>query len=83
MGARTPTLTQAVLFETVNRLTVVLFKFIPFRIGIDEATSGAAASLFAVTAAAGVALAVVRKARQLFWTGIGLLLIAKHPADRP
>jgi hypothetical protein len=83
MGARTPTLTQAVLFETVNRLTVVLFKFIPFRIGIDEATSGAAASLFAVTAAAGVALAVVRKARQLFWTGIGLLLIARHPADRP
>jgi hypothetical protein len=67
----------------VNRLTVVLFKFIPFRIGIDEATSGAAASLFAVTAAAGVALAVVRKARQLFWTGIGLLLIARHPADRP
>jgi hypothetical protein len=83
MGARTPTLTQAVLFETVNRLTVVLFKFIPFRIGIDEATSGAAASLFAVTAAAGVALAVVRKARQLFWTGIGLLLIARNPADRP
>jgi hypothetical protein len=83
MGASSPTLTQAVLFETVNRLTVVLFKFIPFRIGIDEATSGAAASLFAVTAAAGVALAVVRKARQLFWTGVGLLLIASHPAPRP
>ena len=82
MGARTPTLTQSVLFETVNRLTVVLFKFVPFRIGIDEATSGAAATLFAVTAAAGVALAVVRKARQLFWTAIGLLLIATHPAER-
>lgn len=79
MGAATPTLTQAVLFETVNRLTVVLFKFIPFRIGIDEATSGAAASLFAVTAAAGVALAVVRKARQLFWTGVGLLLVVRRP----
>jgi hypothetical protein len=26
---------------------------------------------------------VVRKARQLFWTGIGLLLIARNPADRP
>ena len=79
MGVHSPTLTQAALFETVNRLTIVLFKFIPFRIGIDEATSGAAASLFAVTAAAGVALAVVRKARQLFWTGVGLMLVVRSP----
>jgi hypothetical protein len=81
LGEQSPTAVQAVLFETVNRLTTVLFKFVPFRIGIDEATSGAAASLFAVTAAAGVAMAVIRKARALFWSAIGLLLVATHPAS--
>jgi hypothetical protein len=81
MGAQSPSAVQAVLFETVNRLTTVLFKFVPFRLGVDEAASGAAASLFAVTAAAGVALAVVRRARVLFWSGLGLALIATHPAS--
>ena len=45
------------------------------------AASGAAASLFAVTTAAGVALALIRRGRVLFWSAIGLLLIATHPAD--
>jgi hypothetical protein len=80
LGSQSPSAVQAVLFETVNRLTTVVFKFVPFRLGVDEATSGAAASLFAVTAAAGVALAVIRRGRVLFWSAIGLLLIATHPA---
>lgn len=80
LGDESPSAVQAILFETVNRLTTVLFKFVPFRLGIDEATSGAAASLFAVTAAAGVALALIRRGRVLFWSAIGLLLIATHPA---
>lgn len=79
LGDRSPSLTQAILFETVNRLTTVLFKFVPFRLGVDEAASGAIAPWLAVTSAAGVTLAVVRKARMLFWSGIGLLLIATHP----
>ena len=80
LGAGSPTATQAVIFETVNRATIVLFKFVPFRIGVDEAASGAVAPLVAVTAAAGVALAVVRKGRNLAWSAAGLLLVATHPA---
>jgi len=76
---RSPSLAQAIVFETVNRLTTVLFKFVPFRLGVDEAASGAIAPLVAVAPAAGVTLAVVRKARTLFWSAIGLLLIATHP----
>ena len=76
---RTPSLAQAVVFETVNRLTIVLFKFVPFRLGVDEAASGAIAPWVAVAPAAGVTLAVVRKARTLFWSAIGLLLIGTHP----
>jgi hypothetical protein len=80
LGAASPSVVQAILFETVNRLTTVLFKFVPFRLGVDEAASGAAASLFAVTAAAGVALALIRRGRVLFWSAVGLLLIATHPS---
>lgn len=82
LGAQSPTAAQAVIFETVNRATIVIFKFIPFRIGVDEAASGAVAPLVAVTAAAGVALAVVRKGRNLVWSAVGLLLIASHPSRR-
>ena len=83
LGDRSPSLTQAILFETVNRLTTVLFKFVPFRLGVDEAASGAIAPWLAVTAGAGVTLAVVRKARMLVWSAIGLLLIAMHPSADP
>ena len=83
LGDRSPTAAQAVVFETVNRFTTVVFKFVPFRIGVDEAASGAIAPIIATTAAAGVTLAVVRKARMLFWSGVGLLLVAAHPAGQP
>jgi uncharacterized membrane protein YbhN (UPF0104 family) len=82
LGDRSPTALQAVVFETVNRFTTVAFKFVPFRIGVDEAASGAIAPIIATTAAAGVTLAVVRKARTLFWSAVGLLLVATHPAGR-
>lgn len=75
LGDRRPDVVQAIVFETVNRLTTVAFKFVPFRIGVDEAASGAVAPLLALTAAAGVALAVVRKGRMLCWSAVGLVLV--------
>ncbi len=80
MGARGPTLAMAIVFETLNRIVTVVFKFVPFRVGVDEALTGALATLVAVDPASGVALAVVRKVRSLFWAGIGLGAIALHPA---
>jgi hypothetical protein len=80
LADRSPTIAQAVAFEALNRAVTVAFKFVPFRIGIDEALSGAAAPALALNPAAGVALAVVRKVRNLFWTGIGLAVIAAHPS---
>jgi hypothetical protein len=77
---RAPSFTQAIAFEGLNRVVTVAFKFVPFRIGVDEALSGAVAPALAVAPAAGVALAVVRKARNLFWSGVGLAIIAAHPA---
>ena len=79
LGNQSPTAVQAIVFETVNRFTTVAFKFVPFRIGVDEAASGAVAPLLAATAAAGVSLAVIRRARVLFWSAVGLLLVVTHP----
>jgi hypothetical protein len=75
-----PTIAQALVFEALNRAVTAAFKFVPFRVGIDEALSGALAPILAVQPVAGVTLAVVRKLRNLAWTGVGLLLIAGAPA---
>ena len=54
LGDRSPTLAQAIAFEALNRVITVVFKFVPFRIGVDEALSGAAAPMLAFSPAAGV-----------------------------
>lgn len=79
VGGAGVTWTQAIVFEALNRVITVAFKFVPFRVGIDEALSGALAPVLAVDPAAGVALAVVRKIRNLFWSGAGLAIVAMHP----
>jgi hypothetical protein len=76
-----PSIGEALVFAALDRAVVVLFKFVPFRIGIDEASSGVMAALLGWPAAAGVALAIVKKVRSVVWTGVGLLLIAAHPAQ--
>ncbi|MGE0592905.1 MAG: lysylphosphatidylglycerol synthase domain-containing protein [Vicinamibacterales bacterium] len=81
LGNDSPTFVQATIFETVNRFVTVAFKFVPFRIGIDEALSGAVAPLIAVDPVAGVSLAVVRKVRNLGWSAVGLAIMAVHPAE--
>ena len=74
------TVAQAFILATLNRVVQVAFKFVPFLVGVDEASSGALAQLLNVDVGAAVTLAVVRKIRVLFWTGAGLLLTAWYPA---
>jgi hypothetical protein len=71
-----PTLSHSVVFEALNRVQMLAFKFVPFRVGVDEALSGALAPALSVAAAVGVTLAIVRKVRNLFWAAIGLALMA-------
>jgi lysylphosphatidylglycerol synthase-like protein len=81
LGDSSPTLVQAIVFEALNRVITAAFKFVPFRVGVDEASAGALAPILSVNPAAGVALAVVRKVRNLSWAAIGLILVAAHPAE--
>jgi hypothetical protein len=75
-----PALAQAVMFSALDRAIIIAFKFVPFRLGIDEASSGGMAALLGWGAATGVALALIKKVRSVAWVGVGLLLIAAHPS---
>jgi len=73
-----PTLLTAFILESVNRVINVVFKFVPLRTGVDEAGTGMLSKVLGFTTAIGVTLAIVRKARDIFWSGIGVLLIARR-----
>lgn len=73
-----PTLLTAFLLESMNRFINVAFKFVPLRLGVDEAGSGLLAQVLGFGSAVGVTLAVVRKARVLVWTGVGVVLLASR-----
>jgi len=72
-----PTLTQAFILESVNRIINVAFKFIPLRAGVDEGGTGSVSKVLGFVKDVGVTLAIVRKGRDIFWAAIGLLLIWK------
>lgn len=72
-----PTLTQAFILESVNRIINVAFKFIPLRAGVDEGGTGSVSKALGFAKDIGVTLAIVRKGRDIFWSAIGLLLIWK------
>jgi hypothetical protein len=78
--AHTPTWAEAVMFSALDRVMTAVFKFVPLRAGVDEASSGALAPLLGIDATFGVTLAVVRKVRNLAWALVGMLIIAAHPA---
>ena len=73
-----PTLTQAFILESVNRIINVAFKFIPLRAGVDEGGTGQVSRVLGFSRGIGETLAIVRKGRDLFWVAIGVLLIWKR-----
>lgn len=72
------TLLLAIVLETVNRITTVLFKFVPLRLGVDEAGSGLATQVLALGSAPGVTIAIIRKARTLCWAAVGVALLIQR-----
>ncbi len=76
------TWTTAAAFEVLNRGVTIVFKMVPMRVGVDEASAGLMATHLAIGPATGVMLALVRKLRVLFWTAVGLLVIAVRAIRR-
>lgn len=75
--ASVPFLTSFIL-ETANRLIQVVFKVVPLRLGVDEAATAWFTDLLGLGPTTGVALAIVRKVRVLFWTTAGGLLLIRE-----
>jgi hypothetical protein len=76
--ATMPELLTAFLLESVSRIITIVFKLIPFVIGVDEAGAQFVTETLAIGASIGVTLAVIRKGRILLWTAVGLVLIVKR-----
>jgi Lysylphosphatidylglycerol synthase TM region len=72
---RPPTLFNAFILESVNRLITMVFKFVPLRMGVDEAGTGKVSQILQFSEAAGVTLAIIRKARDLCWALVGVALL--------
>jgi len=73
-----PSPVTALILESVSRLVIMIFKLVPFVIGIDEAGARFVGETLALATGIGVTLAVIRKGRVLFWTAIGFGIIIKR-----
>jgi hypothetical protein len=69
------------VLEPTGRLIVVAFKFVPYRLGVDEAGTALVARALALDPALGVALALVRRVRILVLNAIGLVWLAAVRRD--
>jgi hypothetical protein len=72
-----PSIRQAFILESVNRIINVAFKFVPLRAGVDEGGTGQVSKVLGFAKATGVTLAIVRKSRDIFWSTIGVVLLLK------
>ncbi len=77
LSGGTATLAEAFVLESAGRLVIVLFKVIPFRMGVDEAGAAVVAVALGLPASYGVALALIRKLRILVWNAVGLVVLAR------
>lgn len=82
VGHSARTLLLALVLETVERVITIAFKFVPLRLGVDQAGSGLVAGILGVGSATGVTIATVRTARNLCWAAIGLTLLLKSGLRR-
>ena len=78
-----PTLASSLMLETVSRAITMVFKMLPMRVGVDEASSSLFAGHLDLGAATGLTLALVRKLRMLFWSAVGLALLVERRSHAP
>lgn len=73
--------------EAFTKLAKAVFFFVPARVGADEGSSAGIFALLGLGPVTGVTLALARRLRALFWSGIGLIFLmmnaVKEDAPRP
>ena len=83
VGHTERTVLMAIVLGTVERLIMVVFKFVPLRLGVDHAGSGGIAEVIGIGIPVGVTIATVRTARNLFWAAVGLAMLMRSTRKRP
>jgi hypothetical protein len=79
LNGAAPAAMTAFILETTNRLITVVFKFVPLRLGVDEAaTAFLTQQVLGLGARAGLSMAIVRKIRVLFWAVAGGLVLVRE-----
>ena len=73
-----PRLADSFIFETVNRLSTVLFKFVPQQPGLNEGATALAAQALGYGFQTGSTLGIVRRVRMLFWQLAGTALLVRY-----
>lgn len=74
-----PPVMTAFILETANRLITVVFKFVPLRLGVDEAaTAFLTQQVLGLGARPGLSTAIVRRVRVLFWAVAGGLVLVRE-----
>lgn len=76
----TPYVHAAYVIESLTKVINFAFGFVPATIGVYEGGTAIILNTLGYTAAAGVTLALVRKAGTLFWTLIGLVVLVWRAA---
>ena len=69
---------NALIVESTGRVINILFKFVPLRVGVDEAGNALLALPLGLPPASLVTLALVRKGRILAWTAVGIALLFRR-----
>ncbi|HWP42567.1 MAG TPA: lysylphosphatidylglycerol synthase transmembrane domain-containing protein [Blastocatellia bacterium] len=64
------------VIEAVTKVINMAFFFVPTRAGVYESGNAIVLDAMGMTAAAGVALAIIRKLRAFVWVGYGIAVIA-------
>jgi hypothetical protein len=68
----------AFILDTVGRLTNAFFKVIPLQLGVLQVGSEPGRARYRTAARVGVLVSLIRTARVLVWTAVGLVILGKH-----
>lgn len=71
-------LLSSYLVEVANRVVQVFFAFVPFGLGVEEGAAAGTLKALGYSISQGVSLSILRRARTLVWSGLGLLLAAHY-----
>jgi hypothetical protein len=78
LGQAAPGLLITFVLEAVNRTITAVFKFVPLRLGVDEAGTELLTRTLGLDPGLGVTMAIIRKGRMLSWTAVGVAILVRR-----